>query len=315
MTVKKVVVSLFCSILVLGVGFFYITENKTAEFKKSEDSLNKTPVSSAVLKVPEKKFDLYAETPYDIPLLSIYEISKMPSHIKNTVDEILELSQGFYILKEANDRILVLLQNPVLESKTYSRHDLQYVEIYPDGRKVFHNAGYAGIEGEISNSVEQIEDDWIFDKSTEPYRPLKHIVRDDKGKVSFTEIWNYDSNENIKYQMKDSRNKVVSMLKEIQEGESNYRREHIFYDNDGKTAMSITINYDGANISRFTYYNAHDTIDSISIISEYTDGLKTRELVYDEDYQLVNTYESIYTDGIRKGLRVLDADGNEIAKL
>lgn len=115
--------------------------------------------------------------------------------------------------------------------------------------------------------------------------------------------------------MKDSHKKVVSILKETQDNDANLRREHIFYDNEGKTTMSLTVNYDGANISRLTYYNSHDKIDSVSILSEYSEGNKVKELIYNEDYELINTAIAEYIDSTRKKIQVLDKDGNEILKI
>ena len=115
--------------------------------------------------------------------------------------------------------------------------------------------------------------------------------------------------------MLDSNKKVVSILKEIQESESNYRKEHIFYDNEGNIKMSLTINYDGANISRLTFYNSHDSIDSMSIISEFENGLKTKELIYNENYQLINTVIAEYENDERKSIKILDSEQKEINKI
>lgn len=265
--------------------------------------------------VVEKKYDLYSNTPYDLPLYSIQEISKLPSVVKESVDKLLDASQGFYLLKVNEDNVLVILQNPVNILETYPRHELQFVEIDMQGKVKYHTAGYAGVDGEIANSIEQKDDLWLFDETVEPHRPLKHTTYDEKGKIKFVESWSYDENESIKYQMKDSHKKVVSILKESQDNDSNYRREHVFYDNDGNIKMSLTVNYEGANISRVTFYNSHDSIDSISIISEYIDGLKVKESIYNESYTLVNTVTSEYQDGERKAIKLFDSEGKELNKI
>ena len=115
--------------------------------------------------------------------------------------------------------------------------------------------------------------------------------------------------------MKDSHNKEVSILKESQDNESNYRKEHIFYDNDSRIKMSLTVNYDGANITRMTFFNSHDLVDSVSIFSDYVDGVKTRESVYNEKYELLYTVIPTYNDGVRSKLTVLNAKGEEILSL
>ena len=156
---------------------------------------------------------------------------------------------------------------------------------------------------------------WFFDKSDDLNKPTKHIVYDEKGKVKFTEYWNYNEKEDIKYQIKNSSKKVISILKESQDNDSNFRKEHIFYDNEGNITISLTINYDGADISRFTYFNSHDMVDSMSIISEYQDGNKIKEMIYNEKYEIINTINSTYKDFERIELQILDSENNEIAKL
>lgn len=264
----------------------------------------------------EKKYDLYSNSPYDNPLYSIVEISKLPAEIKSVVDKILEQSQGFYFLKFDGEKVFIILQNPVTSSETFSRHNLQFAEIDLQGNISYHNAGYIGIEGETSDFIKNKKlDNWIIDKTEEYIKPLKHIAFDEKNKIKFIELWNYDEQEPFKYQMLDSNNKVVSILKETQDNDSNYRKEHIFYDNNGNTTMSLTINYDGANISRLTFFNSHDSIDSVSIISEFTDGIKTKELIYDQDYKLISTFIPEYIDGELKKIKAYDSEDKEISQI
>ena len=264
----------------------------------------------------EKKYDLYSNTPYDIPLYSIVEISKLPTEIKSIVDKILEQAQGFYFLKFNGEKVFIILQNPITSGETFSRQNLQFAEVDLQGNVSYHNAGYIGIEGETTNFIENNKlDNWIFDKTEEYIRPLKHTAFDEKNNVKFIELWNYDEQEPFKYQMLDSNKKIISILKETQDNDSNYRKEHIFYDNNGNTTMSLTINYDGANISRLTFYNSHDSIDSVSIISEYTDGIKTKELIYNQDYKLMSSFVPEYTDGELKKIKTYDSEEKEINQI
>lgn len=287
------------------------TEQVTMPEKKSSEKQIQRVAKKPLPEV--KKYDLYSSTLYDLPLFSIVEISKLPQSIKDKVDKILEDSQGFYLLRFDGEKVLIILQNPIINSETYKRHDLQFAEISKDGEVTYHNAGYAGIAGEIFEH--ENADSWILDETVEPHRPLKHTSYNENGKVKFIETWNYDEKDPVKYQMKDSHEKVISLLKEVQENDSNYRREHVFYDNDGNIKMSLTINYDGANVSRLTFYNSHDLIDSITIVGEFENGIKTKELIYNEEYQLVNSVHSDYVDDERKCIRVLDSEGNEINKI
>lgn len=321
MVAKKVVVGLSFVVLILG-AFLYFSAEKVATTISEEKSQQKTPQTQSQAIKPkeiEKKYDLYTTTPYELPLYSIVEISTLPIEIKKCIDNLLDKAQGFYFLTydKENHKIIILLQNPISTENTYRRHDLQFAEIFFDGKNQYHSAGYNGIHGETENAVQNSlkkDDYWKFDKTYEPYRPLKHTAYDEKGKVKFSEFWNYDEDSNIKYQMKDSKGNTISILKETFEGDTGYRKEHVFYDNEGNISMNITINYDGANISRFTYYNAKSN-NGLSIISEYTNGLKTKESIYNADYSLKNTVEAEYNDGIRKVIKIKDVDGNEIKKI
>ena len=263
----------------------------------------------------EKITDLYSSTPYDIPLFSVVEISKQPLIIQKAIKNILEDSQGFYLLKKENDKIVILLQNPITHTDTYARHELQFAEVDMQGNIHYRTAGYNGVDGEISNTDESQSDEWEFDESTEPKRPLTHTAYDEHGHIKYIEKWNYNEDEPIKYEMKNADEKVLSVLRETQDNDSNYRKEHVFYDNNGTTKMSLSVNYDGANISRMTFYNSENQLDSMSIISEYDNGLKTKELIYNNDYELVNTVTSDYSDGERKNIKVFDSKGNEIDKI
>ena len=315
MVCKKFFISL-CSIIVvvfLCTGCLFKKEDSVQE----ASLVVKPEVKKQTIqpRKEEKKYDLYSLTPYDVPLYSIMEISKLQPNIKSIVDKLLEDSQGFYLLRNDGDKVLIILQNPVQQGNTYSRHDLQFVEIDSAGKLTYHDAGYKGVEGETLREFEQSSNSWIFDELTEQHRPTKHIVYDEKGKIKFTETWNYDENESVRYQMRDSHKKTVSILKESQDNESNLRKEHIFYDNEVKITMSLTINYDGANISRVTFYNAHDSIDSMSIISEFQDGLKVKESIYNEAYELINTVISEYVNGERKVIKLYDGEEKEISKI
>ena len=292
-----------------------VVEKQIPEPVKQKEEAKPEPKQAVKPVIPIKKsYDLYSQTPYDLPLISIMEISELPENIKNTIDELLEKAQGFYLLKMNDGKIFIILQNPVNSENTYSRHDLEFAEINPDGTLHCYFAGYSGEDGEtalaVTDSVDK--DDWKFDKSTEPYKPLKHIKRDESGKIMFTEIWDYSSDADIKYEMKNSKGKAVSVLRETLESDTNYLKEHVFYDEDGNTKMSVSINYDGANITRFTYYTPQE---GISVMSEYTDGVKTKESVYNSNYELVNILKAAYENGERTSITLLDKNEAVLKKI
>ncbi len=334
MSKKRIALTVLIIVLAALAGAYFFYDKKSPDTAKTEPAAvqkDKTAVSAKQTPVkqvePEpvkfippvkKSYDLYSATPYDLPLYSIMEISSLSDNMKKLIDRILEDAQGFYLLKTNEGTILIILQNPINSGNTYSRHDLEFVEITPDGNTLYTFGGYAGEENEIANAVsaqnkgKNKTDEWKFDKSTEPYRPVKHIKYDEEGNVKFTEVWNYSSDDNIKYEMKDGDNNVLSILKETLEGDTNYRKEHIFYDREGNVKMSITVNFDGADITRFTYYTPDD---SISIMSEYTDGLKTKESVYNKDYQLVNILTAEYENGERTSITLHDKTDTVLKKI
>lgn len=306
-------------VLAAAIGcIFESKEEQQATVSYTQKQEEKIPQTTEKQNIKPKqikqKADLYSSTVYDLPLISIVEISKASQPAKKAIDSTLEASQGFYLLKRNNNgKIIAILQNPVQTSNTFNRHDLQFAEISDDGNIIYHTAGYPGIEGETANAVDEKEDKWVFDRSEEPFKPLKHTAFDENGKIKFTEEWNYDSDEPVKYEMKDAQGKVVSILKETFTGDSYYTKDHIFYDNDGNTVMHISASYDGANISKFTYYNTEDKDNNITIMSEYSDdGLKFKEKIYDQNYTLTNTVTTDYDENGRKSVAVWNPEGQKI---
>ena len=316
MVTKNVFVGISVAILAAAGSLFFLLDKslKETNLPEQKNNVQKVVVQPKV----EKKYDLYNSTPYDLPFTSIVDISKLSENTKKEIDALLEQAQGFYYLKTDSDgNIFIILQNPTQDAGVFPRHNLEFVEITEAGKNIYSPV-YAGIEGETINAVAEANskpDIWKFDKSTEPYRPIKHAAYDEKGKVSFTEYWNYSEKDDIKYTMKSPKGKVLSVLKETLDGDSNYRREHIFYNEEGNVELSISINYDGANISRFTYYDALKPEESVSIISEYYDGLKIKEQIYDTSYNLIKSFTAKYADNLRTEIQIEDKDGNIISKI
>ena len=316
MVAKQIIVGVSSAILISAGALFYFMDKTVPEPDKT---VEKTTVATRQKTTPtpqeEKKYDLYSSTPYDLPLYSIVEISKLSPVLKKEIDKLLELSQGFYYLKrESENRVFIILQNSTSEADIYPRHNLEFAELYLDENnqvvKNIYPPSFNGIDGETINAIEEANskpDIWKFDKTTEPFRPIKHSSYDENGKLKFTEYWNYSEEENVKYQIKDKKNKIISILKEIVDGDSNYRREHIFYNNDGAVELSLSANYDGANISRFTYYNLLNAEDCVTIISEFDEnGNKNKESIYSSDYQLQKIIKVDFKDGERKTISVFD---------
>lgn len=324
MNAKKLIVivvgGVLCVAVIYGI-YMYMTREVVqprALAQNNEITTLPTPEPSRPVVTTQKeeekpKFDLYSSTPYDMPLYSVTQIAQISPKAKKTVDKLFEEAQGFYFLKydSSKNKTFIILQNPISSTNTFSRHDIEIAEVSEDGTSTLHRVGYSGHDGEILTQ-QGSKDEWVLDESS---KPLKHVAHDENGDVKFVEVWSYDASSPIKYEMKNSNGKVLSIIKETGEGETNYRKEHVFYDNDGKTKLSITVNYDGANISRFTYYNSADDIDSVSVISDYNnDGSKTGEKIYNENYELLNSLQADYENGDRKNIRIYNKDGQVLSE-
>lgn len=322
MTNKRIILIISLLAIIAGlIGVFLIERefqsdnSNTREAVTKKTDYNDKP-SQKTQKPQTIKADLYSDSLYNLPLVSIAELSNITPSVKQKVYEILENSQGCYYLEQNPEtkEIFIILLNPAEGTgDKYIRHNLQTAKIDSNGHVTYTNIGYNGQDGEIENAVVQSKtEDWIFDESVEPYRPLKHIVYDKKKKVLYSETWNYDESEPVKYEMKNSENNVISVMKESSTDASQYRQEHIFYNNEGHTVKSLVANYDGADIKWFTYYDAERPAESITIESGYDNGLKTTEKIYDNEYKLVKTLNANYKDGTRTNLQVFDSEGNEI---
>lgn len=294
-------------ILAGAVGFFLIERNIPSTENKTELTERKTANIPAQTKqtiekkdeIPVIKTALYANSPYYMPLFSIAEISGMTDKNKELVNNFFNDAQGFYFLKQSgnNGNYTILLQNPVnINYSMYPRHNLQLVKISADGNIKTEDLGYNGQINETVNAVSMEKDVWKFDKSVEPYRPLKHTEYENKD-VVFTEIWNYDEKESVKYEMKNADGNVVSMVKEFIDNDMSYRIEHTFYDNEGRTLRSISINFEGANIKWFNYYDSTNPDDCILIESEYEEGLLKYEKIYNQEFKLLHKFEAKYSNG------------------
>ena len=325
---KNIIIALFALILAIASVLFFVTNKLKAETEKDRTSNKQELVKNNVKKVEpkiEKKYDLYSDAIYDLPFSSIYDISKLPLALKKQIDQLLEDGQGFYLLKvdKLTGNVFIILQNQVKFSDVYQRFGIDFVEFVYDKdtdnyEKYYCDYIYSGVDGEIDSvllSRNDKSESWKFDKSVEPYRPLKHTLSNEKGKVKYVEYWNYLDKDEVKYQLKNSSGKVVSIMKEIQENEINYRREYLLYDDDGNVKLSLSVSFEPYGISRVTYYNSEQPQYSGSIFTAYSDGVKKEEKIYSSDYKLLNTYRAEIVDSVRKSIRVYDSEEKEIDRI
>lgn len=298
-----------------GICLLVIKDNETSPeqkdvkvtVKKQQQTIKQQSSSEEVETKNEKnKLTVYSQ--YELPIDSINEITKLPEEARKEVDKILNSSQGAYFIKynpETKETVM-LLQNMGNQKDKFTRHNLQMAQISESGKLKISELGYAGTVGETSNTVEQNGDVWEFDETVEPPRPLAHTALDERGKVLYTETWNYSEDEPIKYEMKNKKGKPISVLKEIQSGDSDFVKEHVFYNDNGKTSMSVSASYEGANLKHFSFYEDSPKDESIIIESEYTEGVKTQENIYNKNFEKIKSVKPVYNDFELSSIEVID---------
>ena len=249
-----------------------------------------------------KKANLYnSDNGVVVPLSTISIISTLPQNIQDKVLKIAE-TNNIFMTKRIKDKLLVITDNP-----DNIRHCIEFTEIsINNGHQVKTTLGYNDKMKDSDNDI------WEYDENTK--QPVRHSKYNKDGDVEFVETWHYDDNP-IKYEMKDADGHTISIRKETLDDGTNLRVEHLIYDKSGKTKINVSTTYDGADIKRFTYYNADKPSDGGSVFAEYSDGLKTKETVYSNDLKVVNTYTSEYKNGEREDITIWNSNNKEIEKL
>ena len=274
------------------------SDDKILKQKQNADMKQKSEESSEKEQTIETIQDSLS---YSLPLSLIAESAKLPSYIKNSIYKLAENS-NIYMVNKCGDKLLIITDNPA-----NIRHNIEFTEIsLLNGHQIQTTLGYSGKMKDTENDI------WEYNEETK--QPLRHTKYNKDGDMEFVEVWNYEPENPIKYEMKDANGKVLSMRKETFPDGSNLSVEHILYDKDGNTKMNVSATYDGQDIKRFTYYNADKLSESGSMFSEYADGFKTKEVIYSSDYKVKNTYTADYTDGTRNDIIKWDSENKEVAK-
>ena len=322
---KKLTGGIIITAILLSIlGFWFLQEpSKTkpvqppVEPKKEEpvQTVAKPAVIPAPAKVqevkppqqalPPKKSELYNSlTNNALPLSAIAELNSLDPAIQSRVNKIIDSTNNIYFIIPKDNGIFLISENPA-----DSRQGIQMIEITADSETIIP------VWNEVKE--EKANDIWFYDEAAEQKIPIKHVIfdEDDDNEIEYTEIWNYRDDEPIKYEMRDDDDRVISIRKETVDNGTYLRQEHLVYDDDGNTELSLTINYDGADINRITYYNADRPKDGISIFSDYQDGVKVKETVYSADFKVKNVYIPEYKDGTRIKLKVYDNNNQEIETL
>mgnify|MGYP006988875729 CR=1 FL=1 len=237
-----------------------------------------------------------------MPLSVLAAISDMPKTIQDKVSKIAE-ANNIYMMQKNNDKLIIITDNP-----SNIRHCVEFNEIsLKNGHQIKTTLGYNDKFKDSENDI------WEYERDT--HRPIRHTKYNKDGDVDFVEVWNYSNDEPIKYEMKDSEGKVISLRKETLENGVDLRVEHLVYDKDGNTKINVSATYDGPDVKRFTYYNADKPSESGSVYGEYSDGQKTKETVYTSDLKLKNSYTAKYKDGECEELTIWDNQNKEINTL
>ncbi len=252
------------------------------------------------------KSDLYKGVPDSLlPLSAISEIASLNGNLHKTIKELVDNSTGVLYAKRNGNKLLMVVENP-----DDNRHGLEFIEISADGKH--EKIGFLLSKYSEGNTDDDL---WEYETEEEVKRPVKHTKFNSDGEVEFVETWNYSSDEPIKYELKNKEDKVISLVKETIDENNSMRQEHLIYDKDGKTKLNLTVNYDGADLTRFTYYNADKQEESGSLFSEFKDGIKTKETVYTSDYKVKNVYVPKYKDNERSEIQVLDNENQEVKSI
>lgn len=250
-----------------------------------------------------QKANLYTDfSSSSIPLSTISILADLPENIQNNTAKIAE-NNNIFMVQKYHHKLFIISDNPA-----NIRHGIDFTEISIDnGHQTRTTLGYN------DRIVDSDNDIWDYDPET--HQPVRHTKYNKDGDIEFTEVWNYEPNEQIKYEMKDGNNRVISLRKETLQNNTDLRIEHLIYDKDGNTKINVSVTYDGEDVKRFTYYNSDKPAISGSVFSDYTDGLKTKETIYTSDLKPKETFTSTYKDGTREEITIFDNQNKEIKKI
>lgn len=273
-----------------------ISETRQNTIKKSEP----VPVVENTKKI--KKADLYEDN-NQLFLSTIAGISNLNSNVKALVNHYVENSIVYY-LEEKDGKVFMIVSNS--NEEKFQRHGVELVEVSQDGTKKVTPLIKTS-DGNGNN------DEWEFDEITK--LPIKHIHYNSEGDVEYLEAWNYSADNPIKYELKNKEDKVLSLKKEIQDNDTNLRVEHLVYDENGSISLNISANYEGADITRLTYFDSRYPDKGFIVMSQLEDGQKVKETVYSSDYRVKNVYEPFYENGNLSKIKVFDNEHKELEEI
>lgn len=299
MSNKKLTVGILGGVIVLSaLGYLYLNPEEEVQVQVVEEKPSSEPapvvnvVSKPVVQPPVKKTDLTFDE--KIPFSAISDLSVLPPSVRKTL-----LSEEVYYLHTTPDKAIVIKAK---DNNEIRRHNFDLIEISLEDGNI------------LNKSLEETDskyDKWKYDNDL----PMSHTRYNDDKEIVFTEVWNYSEDEPIKYKKTDKDGNVISVRKEVVENNVNLREDNLFYDSEGNMVKNISFNYDGTDLTRFTYYNSDTPDESAMLVSEFEDGVKKKETLYSTDYKVKNVYLPEYQDGQMSKLKVLDKDNKVVETL
>ncbi len=268
-----------------------------ATVKPVQQELNKT-----------QRINMYdSEETRTLPFGAITQLATLSLNAQKTIENIMQNANVYYIDK-TDDKIIVI-KDANDEEARFTRHDVEIISISLDGTKIKKETNFPH---KMSNeeSEKEIWDYQLIEGDV--MVPTSHKTLNENESIKFIEHWYYTPDEPVKYKLTNGNDKVLSIRKSLHQGGGNWSDEHIFYDENGNTALNITIAYENNNIARFTYYNPKKPEESVTILNEYINDEKSKETVYTTDYRLKNTFYADYKNGKRATLRVFDSNNHQI---
>lgn len=303
---KKFAVGILSGVILLSaLGYVVLNPKEEEQVQIVEEEKVAVPmqVKKVVPKPVEpliKKVDLYNSIDKNLPLSAIADLASLPAPARKTIVELMDKSDnGIYFINSSSDKVVVLLDE---QDNAIKRHNFNFVEISLDDGNILNSS---------VNDNDSKYDKWDYDNDL----PLSHTRYNDEKEIVYTELWNYSEDEPIKYKKSDKDGNVISIRKEVVENGVNLREENLFYDNEGNMVKNVSFNYDGMDLTRFTYYNSQTPDESAMVMSEFEDGVKKKETLYSTDYKVKNVYIPEYKDGQKSEIKILDKDNKLVETL
>lgn len=313
-----------CATIVCAAGaiFWYQTNTQNVNEKNTVQTIPQkgeiapqiadNPATKVTSQEPinSPKVNMYDSEEFrTLPLSAIPQLASISTNARKIIEKFLQNANVYYV-NLLNDRIIVI-KDTSGEEERFTRHDFEVLSVSLDGTQIKKEIEFSQKMSD-EESEKEIWEYKVLDGDI--VVPAVHKSLNENGKVNYIEHWYYNQDDPVKYKVTNVDGRVISIRKSSKRNDGNWSDEHIFYDEDGNTALNISIAYENNDIARFTYYNPQKTETSVTILNQYTDGEKTKETVYTADYQLKNIYTADYTNGKRVNIKMFDSNDNQLSE-